>query len=243
MIRRPPRSTLFPYTTLFRSPCARAAPTRPRARSRCSCSAVPDPRPVNTAPEGPRQAGASAGPPARRRTACPADRGDRAPSRSGARSGTRRRRRPPASVWAGGLAVASTIGSAGAGVSNQAVGPGAILRPAQPTVGIPYLTRDAVCVDAAPLRPVPSNQLLEQFGWVAHRPPRLPGQERTQLAHVLQLEHGPAGVHRPVAPLRALGEQRPQRHVEVALALYVAGGIRRALAAKQEAGIGLNQPG
>src|SRR2546426_9240853 len=23
MIRRPPRSTLFPYTTLFRSPCAR----------------------------------------------------------------------------------------------------------------------------------------------------------------------------------------------------------------------------
>src|SRR2546423_4195100 len=25
MIRRPPRSTLFPYTTLFRSPCVRAA--------------------------------------------------------------------------------------------------------------------------------------------------------------------------------------------------------------------------
>src|SRR2546422_4571538 len=25
MIRRPPRSTLFPYTTLFRSPCGRAA--------------------------------------------------------------------------------------------------------------------------------------------------------------------------------------------------------------------------
>src|SRR5437016_9928762 len=25
MIRRPPRSTLFPYTTLFRSPCATAA--------------------------------------------------------------------------------------------------------------------------------------------------------------------------------------------------------------------------
>src|SRR3712207_7057976 len=24
MIRRPPRSTLFPYTTLFRSPCSRA---------------------------------------------------------------------------------------------------------------------------------------------------------------------------------------------------------------------------
>src|SRR2546429_8897165 len=26
MIRRPPRSTLFPYTTLFRSPCNDAAP-------------------------------------------------------------------------------------------------------------------------------------------------------------------------------------------------------------------------
>src|SRR2546421_3759942 len=30
MIRRPPRSTLFPYTTLFRSPAARGWP--PRAR-------------------------------------------------------------------------------------------------------------------------------------------------------------------------------------------------------------------
>src|SRR5256884_5788720 len=27
MIRRPPRSTLFPYTTLFRSPCGQARPT------------------------------------------------------------------------------------------------------------------------------------------------------------------------------------------------------------------------
>src|SRR3712207_9537765 len=26
MIRRPPRSTLFPYTTLFRSPCRQVAP-------------------------------------------------------------------------------------------------------------------------------------------------------------------------------------------------------------------------
>src|SRR2546425_12881368 len=36
MIRRPPRSTLFPYTTLFRSP---GAPTRgalPRARDLCA---------------------------------------------------------------------------------------------------------------------------------------------------------------------------------------------------------------
>src|SRR5256885_6574742 len=31
MIRRPPRSTLFPYTTLFRSPRAPVVP-RPRAR-------------------------------------------------------------------------------------------------------------------------------------------------------------------------------------------------------------------
>src|SRR5258708_27181589 len=28
MIRRPPRSTLFPYTTLFRSPCSAACATR-----------------------------------------------------------------------------------------------------------------------------------------------------------------------------------------------------------------------
>src|SRR5262245_66505804 len=33
MIRRPPRSTLFPYTTLFRSPCR---------RTRCSSSPVGD---------------------------------------------------------------------------------------------------------------------------------------------------------------------------------------------------------
>src|SRR5256885_10720576 len=31
MIRRPPRSTLFPYTTLFRSITVRTAPPRPRA--------------------------------------------------------------------------------------------------------------------------------------------------------------------------------------------------------------------
>src|SRR5438309_6289177 len=33
MIRRPPRSTLFPYTTLFRSACTRAS--RPAARGSC----------------------------------------------------------------------------------------------------------------------------------------------------------------------------------------------------------------
>src|SRR5438552_12978827 len=35
MIRRPPRSTLFPYTTLFRSPGARHAP-RPARHARAS---------------------------------------------------------------------------------------------------------------------------------------------------------------------------------------------------------------
>src|SRR5258708_26812896 len=34
MIRRPPRSTLFPYTTLFRSPCIAGMP----ATSRCPSS-------------------------------------------------------------------------------------------------------------------------------------------------------------------------------------------------------------
>src|SRR5437667_7777932 len=33
MIRRPPRSTLFPYTTLFRSGCARSARTSSRVRA------------------------------------------------------------------------------------------------------------------------------------------------------------------------------------------------------------------
>src|SRR2546422_7837423 len=33
MIRRPPRSTLFPYTTLFRSPCLRHGPSRVRLPS------------------------------------------------------------------------------------------------------------------------------------------------------------------------------------------------------------------
>src|SRR3712207_8716817 len=34
MIRRPPRSTLFPYTTLFRSACQRARSQAPAARGR-----------------------------------------------------------------------------------------------------------------------------------------------------------------------------------------------------------------
>src|SRR2546425_1893839 len=41
MIRRPPRSTLFPYTTLFRSVCRDTQPAQtPRQRERGRCSAV-----------------------------------------------------------------------------------------------------------------------------------------------------------------------------------------------------------
>src|SRR2546430_7217343 len=36
MIRRPPRSTLFPYTTLFRSRPPRGAPARPRGAARAT---------------------------------------------------------------------------------------------------------------------------------------------------------------------------------------------------------------
>src|SRR3712207_7534709 len=48
MIRRPPRSTLFPYTTLFRSWCGagRPAPSRTRRRppgARCVVSPVTTP--------------------------------------------------------------------------------------------------------------------------------------------------------------------------------------------------------
>src|SRR3712207_8368729 len=48
MIRPPPRSTLFPYTTLFRSPARCAAWSPPAGRTspgcataRCCCSATP----------------------------------------------------------------------------------------------------------------------------------------------------------------------------------------------------------
>src|SRR2546422_6675252 len=41
MIRRPPRSTLFPYTTLFRSACTRSSAARPAGRpSRASGNAA-----------------------------------------------------------------------------------------------------------------------------------------------------------------------------------------------------------
>src|SRR5438309_7474941 len=40
MIRRPPRSTLFPYTTLFRSSTATTWPCPTPARSRACCMAA-----------------------------------------------------------------------------------------------------------------------------------------------------------------------------------------------------------
>src|SRR5258708_24276044 len=50
MIRRPPRSTLFPYTTLFRSHCAKCRDSSrqldrrgPRGSTDCSDPTVPDP--------------------------------------------------------------------------------------------------------------------------------------------------------------------------------------------------------
>src|SRR5258708_15213730 len=47
MIRRPPRSTLFPYTTLFRSPPSPRSAPRPgaAARSRACARAAPPPPP------------------------------------------------------------------------------------------------------------------------------------------------------------------------------------------------------
>src|SRR3712207_8286445 len=62
MIRRPPRSTLFPYTTLFRSRTRTGAPRRPRRRGRRRCG---------------RRAAGRARPARRRTTARPPARGRR----------------------------------------------------------------------------------------------------------------------------------------------------------------------
>src|SRR3990172_5347903 len=45
MIRRPPRSTLFPYTTLFRSPTSLITSTRPPC-AWTTCFTIARPRPV-----------------------------------------------------------------------------------------------------------------------------------------------------------------------------------------------------
>src|SRR3712207_7191534 len=52
MIRRPPRSTLFPYTTLFRSPAAAAKREQTRARSPARPPAAP---PLAGRPTPPRR--------------------------------------------------------------------------------------------------------------------------------------------------------------------------------------------
>src|SRR2546425_9518780 len=49
MIRRPPRSTLFPYTTLFRSPTTRRASRRPGRRE------TPEPITSSWAARSPRR--------------------------------------------------------------------------------------------------------------------------------------------------------------------------------------------
>src|SRR2546427_4840235 len=46
MIRRPPRSTLFPYTTLFRSPPAPAKPAPPPV-----AAPAPQPKPATAQPK------------------------------------------------------------------------------------------------------------------------------------------------------------------------------------------------
>src|SRR5437764_2874446 len=48
MLRRPPRSTLFPYTTLFRSRCRSATPAR---RTPARRRAAPSPRPPSRSEE------------------------------------------------------------------------------------------------------------------------------------------------------------------------------------------------
>src|SRR5256885_11023873 len=77
MIRRPPRSTLFPYTTLFRSPRAQGTPgagTAPRPRSRA-------PRRPRRAPGSARRPRRAARPRATPRPAAAARRADRKSTR------------------------------------------------------------------------------------------------------------------------------------------------------------------
>src|SRR3712207_7530878 len=62
MIRRPPRSTLFPYTTLFRSPVPRLG----------GVPAVPGPATWATAPPGLHSSGTALEPRTRRCGCCPA---------------------------------------------------------------------------------------------------------------------------------------------------------------------------
>src|SRR2546427_8420334 len=56
MIRRPPRSTLFPYTTLFRSHQSRREALRARGQDRYACRAAPRVAPGREAPDRGRAA-------------------------------------------------------------------------------------------------------------------------------------------------------------------------------------------
>src|SRR5258705_1626103 len=47
MIRRPPRSTLFPYTTLFRSGSPSPSASRPASRWSSASATAPPPRPIS----------------------------------------------------------------------------------------------------------------------------------------------------------------------------------------------------
>src|SRR5438132_7566139 len=51
MLRRPPRSTLFPYTTLFRSRASRAIPVSHRARREPAARVSGDPHPGDRSEE------------------------------------------------------------------------------------------------------------------------------------------------------------------------------------------------
>src|SRR2546426_3431872 len=78
MIRRPPRSTLFPYTTLFRSTAGRLVHVRPAPRLRASGPAaapvhtgVMDPRPARVLPRARPQQRTRAEPPSPSPPGCP----------------------------------------------------------------------------------------------------------------------------------------------------------------------------
>src|SRR3712207_7047824 len=53
MIRRPPRSTLFPYTTLFRSGCGPSSNVRAASRARVGTEVMTDGAPGDRARDSP----------------------------------------------------------------------------------------------------------------------------------------------------------------------------------------------
>src|SRR2546425_8846160 len=71
MIRRPPRSPLFPYTTLFRSVPPRARVALPESRTRAMATRAPG-RTWRAPPGGPGESDTPRSPRARRGRAAPA---------------------------------------------------------------------------------------------------------------------------------------------------------------------------